>query len=276
MNLADIQREAQDAGVAVSLVLKEYIHGLILDYLFKKGLFSHLVFQGGTALRMCYGGVRYSEDLDFVLSRSPSSFFQHFDRPFQKLSSYMEKQFPFVEKSEIKIQKKSDTFLRWHLRLNIPELKLEDRTNIEVANVPSYTHHPVILQISKIPFHPAVVVETPEEILCDKIVAFSAREYLKGRDIWDLFFLLETLKLTIHAKTKRIVQKKLKDYHVSKKKFNLKFHKNIEALSRNGVSILRQEMDRFLPLNYRKIFEDQYDMICKRIIQSLENFKKLR
>ena len=276
MQLADIQREAQESGVLASLVLKEYVHGLVLDYLFKKGLFSHLVFQGGTALRLCYGGVRYSEDLDFVLSRQPPSFFQHFDRPFQHLPSYVEKLFPFVDKSDIKIQKKSDTFLRWHLLLSIPELNLVDRTNIEIANIPSYAHHPLILNIPKIPFHPAIMVETPEEILCDKIVAFSAREYLKGRDIWDLFFLLETLKLTIDVKTRLTVQKKMGDYQISQKQFDLKFQENIELLFQNGVQILRQEMNRFLPQNYKNIFENQYGVICKKIVEALENFKKLK
>jgi predicted nucleotidyltransferase component of viral defense system len=31
-----------------------------------KGLLEGLVFQGGTSLRLCYGGNRFSENLDFA------------------------------------------------------------------------------------------------------------------------------------------------------------------------------------------------------------------
>jgi hypothetical protein len=35
-------------------------------------ILRYVVFQGGTALRLCYGGERYSEDLDFVCGKSGS------------------------------------------------------------------------------------------------------------------------------------------------------------------------------------------------------------
>ena len=39
---------------------------IILNQLYRQRGRQHLIFQGGTALRWCYGGDRFSEDLDFV------------------------------------------------------------------------------------------------------------------------------------------------------------------------------------------------------------------
>ena len=50
--------------------MKEAIHLHLLSALSEAGVLQHVVFQGGTALRLCYGGERYSEDLDFVCGKA--------------------------------------------------------------------------------------------------------------------------------------------------------------------------------------------------------------
>ena len=50
--------------------MKEAIHLHLLSALSEAGVLRHVIFQGGTALRLCYGGERYSEDLDFVCGRA--------------------------------------------------------------------------------------------------------------------------------------------------------------------------------------------------------------
>lgn len=47
------------------VVEKELSHYDILQALDASGWLDRLTFQGGTCLRLCYGSVRYSEDLDF-------------------------------------------------------------------------------------------------------------------------------------------------------------------------------------------------------------------
>ena len=46
-------------------ILVEYLQCEILDSLFKQELSYKLSFMGGTAIRLCYDGDRFSEDLDF-------------------------------------------------------------------------------------------------------------------------------------------------------------------------------------------------------------------
>jgi predicted nucleotidyltransferase component of viral defense system len=65
------RRQGIDAEMHQNLV-KEAIH--LLSGLSDAGILRHAVFQGGTALRLCYGGDRYSEDLDFVCGKAGSYF----------------------------------------------------------------------------------------------------------------------------------------------------------------------------------------------------------
>src|SRR5271170_2252163 len=66
---AFIQRRGIEAGMDQNL-MKEAIHLHLLSALSEAGILQHVIFQGGTALRLCYGGERYSEDLDFVCGKA--------------------------------------------------------------------------------------------------------------------------------------------------------------------------------------------------------------
>lgn len=275
MDLDTIRKEAHKNGVSLSLVLKEHVHSVVLDYLFMKGLFSHLVFQGGTALRLFYGGIRYSEDLDFVLKKKDDVYFSEIHRLLSLLPKHVEKTVLFVRSAQLTEQKKTPSFLRFHLVLEIPELHVKDRTNIEIANVPSFSHEAIILKRPNNTYNPAVVVEIPEEILSDKIVAFGNRDYLKGRDIWDLYNLFKTLKCTINLQTKQWVVEKIKYYKVEKEKFILKYLENLNLLKAQGLILFRNEMDLFLPQSYREVFEPQYHDICQYVYEKLKLFMDL-
>ena len=60
---AQIQRMAQRNGVGMQVQERDYIQHLLLWLLYTRS--QGLIFKGGTALRLAYGGNRYSEDLDF-------------------------------------------------------------------------------------------------------------------------------------------------------------------------------------------------------------------
>jgi predicted nucleotidyltransferase component of viral defense system len=60
---AQIQRIAQRHGIGMQAQERDYIQHLTLWLLYTRS--QELVFKGGTALRLVYGGNRYSEDLDF-------------------------------------------------------------------------------------------------------------------------------------------------------------------------------------------------------------------
>jgi predicted nucleotidyltransferase component of viral defense system len=60
---AQIQRLAQRHGVGMQVQERDYLQHLLLWLLYSRT--QELIFKGGTALRLVYGGNRYSEDLDF-------------------------------------------------------------------------------------------------------------------------------------------------------------------------------------------------------------------
>src|SRR6266478_978363 len=68
-----IRRQGIDAEMEQNLV-KEAIHLHLLSAMSDAGILRHAVFQGGTALRLCYDSDRYSEDLDFVCGKAGSYF----------------------------------------------------------------------------------------------------------------------------------------------------------------------------------------------------------
>jgi predicted nucleotidyltransferase component of viral defense system len=49
-----------------SAIAKELLHYEIMLAISRSEVAPRIAFQGGTALRLCYGGQRYSEDLVFV------------------------------------------------------------------------------------------------------------------------------------------------------------------------------------------------------------------
>ena len=70
--VADFMGKRGIPGEMEQNLIKEAIHLHLLSALSEAGVLRHVVFQGGTALRLCYGAERYSEDLDFVCGEAGS------------------------------------------------------------------------------------------------------------------------------------------------------------------------------------------------------------
>ena len=66
MSWKDIQGLAARSGVSARIVAMESIQVHLLDALFSQPESTQVAFQGGTCLRLVYGGYRYSEDIDLV------------------------------------------------------------------------------------------------------------------------------------------------------------------------------------------------------------------
>jgi hypothetical protein len=64
---AQIQRLAQRNRVGMQVQERDYVQHLLLALLFARA--ETLIFKGGTALRLVYGGSRYSEDLELIESK---------------------------------------------------------------------------------------------------------------------------------------------------------------------------------------------------------------
>jgi predicted nucleotidyltransferase component of viral defense system len=257
---AFIQRRGIEAGMDQNL-MKEAIHLHLLSALSEAGVLQHVIFQGGSALRLCYGGERYSEDLDFVCGRagpyvSDVDFDGLVDKALAITRRTLQRDFD-VDAGQISQQRPAQSGLEKGSGVNVAAWQIvvpvgpspntpKSRIKIEFANVPSYDPKPLAVG-----FTPGLVqiqdvilnAETPNEILADKAVALTARTALKFRDVWDVWFLFNKLGATAD---REMVRKKFTDYGTTD--VGAKANARIDELAReNTARAFYAEMKRFLP-----------------------------
>ncbi len=203
------------------VIEKELLHYDILFALEQAGLLQGLAFQGGTALRICHGAPRYSEDLDFAGGTAfgsqellaIKSCIEHYIG--QRYGLDVQVREPDALRSEpeyegIRVDKWQVSVITAPERRDVPR----QRIKIEVASVPAYTREPRAL-INHYDFLPdgygdlLILVETLPEIMADKLVSLvNCTRYVRYRDIWDLRWLVQQGAVLDMA----LLQRKLRDY----------------------------------------------------------------
>jgi predicted nucleotidyltransferase component of viral defense system len=242
-------------------LVKEVIHLHLLSALSDAGVLRHVVFQGGTALRLCYGGERYSEDLDFVCGKAGSyidkiEFEQRVRDALETTRKSLHRDFD-INPNEIAlkqpphpmaIKSASVSVAAWQIIVPVgPTPKSpKSRVKIEFANVPSYDSRPDVARVTQglVQIQDVILtVESANEILADKAVALTAREVMKYRDVWDVWYLVN--KLNAHA-DRSIVSQKFTDYGTSD--VEAKAKQRCDELAKGSTArLFLGEMRRFLP-----------------------------
>jgi predicted nucleotidyltransferase component of viral defense system len=259
--VADFMVKRGIPGEMEQNLVKEAIHLHLLSALSDAGVLRHVVFRGGSALRLCYGGERYSEDLDFVCGKAGSYVDKiEFDRlirdALETTKKSLHRDFD-IDPDQIALKQpthpiaiKSDSVsvAAWQIVVPIvPTPKSpKSRVKIEFANVPSYGSGPDVAKATQglVQMQDVILtVESADEILADKAVALTAREVLKYRDVWDVWYLVN--KLNAQA-DRDIVAKKFADYGTSDVEAKAKQRRADLAKSSTAKSFL-DEMRRFLP-----------------------------
>ena len=257
---AFIQRRGIEAGMDQNL-MKEAIHLHLLSALSEAGVLQHVVFQGGTALRLCYGGERYSEDLDFVCGKAGAylkdvEFDGLVDNALETTKRTLQRDFE-IDAAQIVLKRPAQPELVKGNDVNVAAWQIvvpvnptpntpKSRIKIEFANVPSYDSKPLtvnatpgLVQIQDVILN----VETANEILADKAVALTARAALKFRDVWDVWLLGNKLGAT---PDREMVRKKFADYSTSD--IAVKAKARLDELAKDATATaFYAEMKRFLP-----------------------------
>lgn len=236
--------KSQEESLPLKILEKEVLQIYILSELFALPQSTLLTFQGDTCLRLIYGGARYSEDLNFVTTADKEAM----DQVVGDLSRAMVRLEPlFGGKFVIKKQKESLTFYRYRIHNQKENIHESYFVSVEFACYPAYTLNIAPLHLQKeLPGLPLTLVraEKLEEILADKLGAVAGRPFCKGRDYFDLWLLKQKgVKLDI-----QLLRKKLNDY--STPPDNL-----ARGLRLASAENIKNEMERFLPLKYRRQFE---------------------
>jgi len=277
----------QDGNLAQmrAVIEKELLHYDILFALEKGGLLQELVFQGGTSLRLCYGGNRFSEDLDFAGGRSfnagklmeMKAVIERYigDRYGLTVSVKEPKDLKQDRNySELKIDKWQIAVITAPERRDVPM----QRIKIEVANIPAYTKEPRALRLNY-DFLPdgysdmLILTETLNEVLADKIISLPAtQKYVRYRDIWDLVWLTQK-GATLDIK---LVENKIKDYKISD------YGDRVDTLLLRLPDITSSraffaEMQRFIPMDVvsRTLADEKFTSYLLTTLRSLfENVKR--
>jgi predicted nucleotidyltransferase component of viral defense system len=286
---AFIMRRGIEAGMDQNL-MKEAIHLHLLSALSDTGVLQHVVFQGGTALRLCYGGERYSEDLDFVCGKAGAylkdvEFDGLVDNALETTKQTLQRDFD-IDAAQIALKRPAQPELVKGNDVNVAAWQIvvpvnptpnapKSRIKIEFANVPSYDSKPLtvnatpgLVQIQDVILN----VETANEILADKAVALTARAALKFRDVWDVWFLVNKLGA---APDREMARKKFADYGTSD--VAVKAKARLEELAQDTTATaFYAEMKRFLPsarvaqmsqMNLqRTMLSDSADLIRKTVV----------
>jgi len=174
-------------------ILVEYLQCEILDSLFKQKEGVHLSFIGGTAIRIVYGGNRFSEDLDF----------DNFGLDFEQFQILLEKvvrdmrvkgfilEFRFVEKLAFHCYIKFPDLLRVGELAKHPEEKILVRID---ATAKEKNVHPEVYTLDTFDLYRDILVNPLSVILSQKLMAIVGRKREKGRDFYDVSLLWSQTK----------------------------------------------------------------------------------
>ena len=187
------------------------LHLLVLDALMKESSWNHsfLVFHGGTSLHLSWGSPRYSEDLDFLLSRSAE----------RSLDSVMKRTQRRVQdtllarKPRLQVEMTSREGARpqlkdYRFKLSQEGVLGKARVKVEFWMV-SEAYLTTYATVSRAPSGDTTLVgvltaepvssATLESVYCDKLVAFATRPRVKWRDLFDLWWVRTNSRFDLPA-----------------------------------------------------------------------------
>jgi len=254
MNLFDklVVQAMERSNSPISLqpvIEKELLHHSILREMSHSGLLTGLTFIGGTCLRACYGSPRMSEDLDFTGGTD----FTYVS--LKNLGQILEQRLKTKYGLKVSVADPvcdDATVATWKIKIvTRPESKNLplQRINIDICAIPSYDVKPVMLNnYYGIDMGTAGLIlqaQSREEILADKYLAFTFRNRIKNRDLWDILWLQsQGVEIPIHLLADKLNDHKQRaDIFIDELQKRTRQLQQDEQLCQNFIF----EMRRFLP-----------------------------
>lgn len=182
----------------------QLMHALILDGLMQDSAWTkqELVFHGGTSLHLSWGSPRFSEDLDFLLSRlEADKLDQVMSRVLRRTQRHLTALDPTLQ-LEMKKRRAGEgaasRMADYHFLVSKPGVLGKAMVKAEfwkvdpnyLADYASTFRTPIekgdlIGRVTPTP----VPAATLESALADKMVAFATRPFLKWRDLFDVWWI---------------------------------------------------------------------------------------
>jgi len=189
----------------------EILQLLVLDAIFSLPISMKLLFQGGTCLRWVYNGTRYSEDLGFLGESIKRLDINELQR---KLEKILEKRFivqfgPGVMEASTSHKSSGRLHVIWikylregerrkmAVKIEIQEAEWNEAERSVLRHLPEVGRF-LLEAMVRVPFGRSIIQCAPvQEILAEKIKALLERPYIKGRDLYDIWFISQSLQISI-------------------------------------------------------------------------------
>lgn len=170
-------------------ILKEYLQYKILDIIFSTKHAHKLVFLGGTSIRIVYDSQRFSEDLDFDNFGITKS-------EFKEISGEIKYQLE-LEGYAIEIEEVFRGAFHCYIKfpgllfqINLSKIK-EEKILIQIDTEPQgYKYKPDKYLLNKFGIFRYINITPLELLLAQKICAIFTRKRAKGRDFFDVVYLM--------------------------------------------------------------------------------------
>ena len=233
-------------------ILREYLQYKILDIIFKSEIAGKLAFIGGTAIKICHGSSRFSEDLDF-------DNFGLTEKEFIRLAEVIKKELQ-LEGYEVEIKNIFKGAFRCNIK--IPSLLKENNLSamadekilIQVDTAPhSFNYKPNNFLLQKFDIFRNIKLTPPDILLSMKAGAIFGRKRMKGRDFYDIVYLLGLANFNYdYLNAKLGIKNKVE---LKKKLLEAVADLNLAALAEDVLPILIKPDDKERVLRFREYIE---------------------
>jgi len=174
-------------------LLREYLQYLILEIIFSSNISNKFSFLGGTCLRIVHGIKRFSEDLDFdnkeLSSKEFTSLAKKIEQDLQRQGFDVE--IKVTEKKAIHCHVRFSNILFENELSNIKSEKID----IQIDTFDQgYVYESELYLLNKFNVFKQIRVTPKEIILSQKLWTITQRNRAKGRDFYDIIYLLQNTK----------------------------------------------------------------------------------
>ena len=175
MSMIDnIQTFADQKSLPLSEALQIFLQVVVLKNLSWKS--EKMI--GGTALVLGHGNPRFSEDIDLTNVQNPMELKPYLEKAAREAGDWLQEM--------VKLKTPKPKGSTWKLSANLPGTTERVRLHIDSQRYPALSHHSLVIVFPGLkPFLIASV--SLEEIMADKLIALALRNYVSGRDLFDLW-----------------------------------------------------------------------------------------
>ena len=174
-------------------ILREYLQYKILQGIFESKMAYRVSFMGGTALRILYGNNRFSEDIDL----------DNFGLTWAEFELLVDDAGRFLSLEGFEVELKKVEKAAYHCNIRFPRILFEhgispleqEKILIQVDTwAQGYDYSPDVRILNKFDVFTEIRATPLSVLLSQKIYAAINRKRPKGRDFYDITFLLAQTK----------------------------------------------------------------------------------